>query len=250
MILYEYPLHERVRTLLRLEHLFRRADFMQQGAHPEHHHFALITLFEIMDVASRQDLKSEVLKELERQRQAFLAYRGNPAVAESVLDAVLAEIDQAFLALSQQQGRLAQSLQDNEWLMAIRSRAGIPGGTCEFDLPAYYAWQHLPEAQRRADLARWVGQFAPLSSSVELLLRLLRDAGASRKTQAQNGNYQQNLAGKTYQLLRLRVDGALGVVPEITGHRLMVSVRFMQPDADWHMTPAALDVPFELTLSQ
>ena len=27
--------------------------------------------------------------------------------------------------------------------MSIRSRISIPGGTCEFDLPAYYAWQQL-----------------------------------------------------------------------------------------------------------
>ncbi len=248
VILYEYPLHERVRTLLRLEHLFRRVDVLQQSALAEHHHFALITLFELMDVAARQDLKSEILKELERQRQGFIAYRGNPAVAETALDAVLEETDQAFAALSQQQGRIGQSLQDNEWLMAIRSRANIPGGTCEFDLPAYYAWQHLPQQQRQTDLARWMRLFAPLASSVELLLRLLRDAGSTRKIQAVSGAYQQQLAGKTYQLLRLRIDGALGLVPEITGHRLMVSVRFMQPDADWHMALSADEVPFEMTL--
>ncbi|CUA95801.1 cell division protein ZapD [Thiomonas bhubaneswarensis] len=248
MILYEYPLHERVRTLLRLEHLFRRVDVLQQSALPEHHHFALITLFEILDVAARQDLKADILKELERQRQTFMAYRGNPSVAETVLDAVLGEIEQAFQSLSQQQGRVGQNLQDNEWLMAIRSRANIPGGTCEFDLPAYYAWQHLPQQQRQSDLARWLQGFAPLASSVELLLRLLRDAGSTRKLQAVGGSYQQQLAGKTYQLLRLRIDGALGLVPEITGHRLMVSVRFMQPDSDWRMTPSTGEVPFDMTL--
>ncbi len=250
MILYEYPLQERVRTLLRLEYLFRRADYLQQCAHPQEHHCALLTLFEIMDVAARQDLKSEVLKELERQRQLFQSYRGNPAVAESVLDAVLSELDTAFDALNQQPGRLGQALHENEWLMAVRSRAGIPGGTCEFDLPAYYAWQHLPEAQRRADLARWFGCFGPLAASVELLLRLLRDAGTTRRVQAEGGSYQQNLSGKPYLLLRLRVDGALGVVPEITGHRLMVAVRFLQPDADWRMSAASIDVPFDLTLCQ
>lgn len=248
VILYEYPLHERVRTLLRLEHLFRREAVLRQGVLPEHHHFALVTLFEIMDVASRQDLKSELLKELERQRQTFAAYRGNPAVAEAVLDAVLDDIERTFTAISQQQGRIGQGLQDNEWLMAVRSRANIPGGTCEFDLPAYYAWQHLPAQQRQDDLSRWMQTFAPLAGGVELLLRLLRDAGNTRKTQATAGNYQQQLSGKSYQLLRLRIDGALGVVPEITGHRLMVSVRFMQPDVDWHMTPSARDIPFELTL--
>ncbi len=248
MILYEYPLHERVRTLLRLEHLFRRADVLQQSALPEHHHFALVTLFEIMDVASRQDLKSEILKELERHRQTFIGYRGNPAVAESALDAVLGELDQAYQALGQQHGRVGQSLQDNEWLMAIRSRAGIPGGTCEFDLPAYYAWQHLPQQQRQSNLAQWLQSFAPLASSIELLLRLLRDSGSTRKIQAVNGAYQQQLSGKTYQLLRLRIDGALGLIPEITGHRLMVAVRFMQPDADWRITPSTDEVPFDMTL--
>ncbi|MDE1978467.1 MAG: cell division protein ZapD, partial [Betaproteobacteria bacterium] len=199
MILYEYPLHERVRTLLRLEHLFRRADVLQQSALPEHHHFALVTLFEIMDVASRQDLKSEILKELERHRQTFIGYRGNPAVAESALDAVLGELDQAYQALGQQHGRVGQSLQDNEWLMAIRSRAGIPGGTCEFDLPAYYAWQHLPEEQRREDLMRWMEVFGPVSMAVEVLLRMLRDGGMPHKSVAQSGSYQQNLGGRSYQ---------------------------------------------------
>jgi cell division protein ZapD len=248
VILYEYPLSERVRTQLRLEHLFRRVHFLLQRAHPIDHHFALLSMFEIMDVATRQDLKSELLKELERQRQLFLSFRGNPAVSELTLDEVLAELDAAFQGLSQQLGKPGQSLLENEWLMAIRSRASIPGGTCEFDLPAYYAWQHLPEEQRRLDMARWMECFGPLGMSVELLLRLLRDSGTSHKTLAPGGIYQQNLGGRTYQLMRLRVDGALGVVPETTGHRLMVSVRFMRPDADWRLKSMSTDVAFEIAL--
>ena len=248
VILYEYPLSERVRTLLRLEYLFRRVHFLLQRAHPFDHHFALLSLFEIMDVATRQDLKSELLKDLERQRQQFLSFRGNPAVSEQTLEEVLAELDAAFQGLSQQLGKPGQPLLDNEWLMAIRSRASIPGGTCEFDLPAYYAWQHLPEDQRRLDMARWMECFGPLAMSVELLLRLLRDSGAPHKTLAPGGAYQQNLGGRSFQLMRLRIDGALGVVPETTGHRLMVSVRYMRPDADWKLRPVTTDVAFEIAL--
>ena len=248
VILYEYPLNERVRTLLRLEYLFRRNSFLMQRGHPFDHHHALLSMFEIMDVSSRQDLKGEMLKDLERQRQQYLGYRGNPAVSEATLEEVLAEIDAAFQGLSQQMGKPGQSLADNEWLMSIRSRAGIPGGTCEFDLPAYYAWQHLPEEQRREDLTRWMEAFGPLAMSVELLLRLLRDAGMPHKSVAQAGTYQQNLGGRNYQLMRLRVDGTLGVIPEITGHRLMVSVRYMRPDSDWKLKPVSSDVQFELAL--
>jgi cell division protein ZapD len=44
------------------------------------------------------------------------------------------------------------------------------------------------------------------------------------------------------------MDGSTGLVPEISGHRLMVSVRMMRPDADGRLKPAAEDMDFELTL--
>ena len=248
MILYEYPLNERVRTLLRLEHLLRRHGQLMQRNDAVDHHYALLNLFEIMDVASRQDLKTELLKDLERQRQVFLGFSGNPAVSEAMLDNALAELGAAYEGLNQQQGKPGQSLLENEWLMAIRNRATIPGGTCEFDLPAYYAWQHLTPEQRRADIAGWAELFTPLAVAVELSLRLLRDAGVTRKALANAANYQQNLGGRSYQLLRLRIAGEFGVVPEITGHRLMISIRFMRPDAEWKLRPDTTDVAFELAL--
>ena len=67
MITYEYPLNERIRTLLRLEDLFERSRHFIARTDPLDHHVALLTLFEILEVASRADLKSDLLQELERQ---------------------------------------------------------------------------------------------------------------------------------------------------------------------------------------
>jgi cell division protein ZapD len=39
-------------------------------------------------------------------------------------------------------GKIGQHLRDNDWLMSIKSRASIPGGVCEFDLPSYHYWRH------------------------------------------------------------------------------------------------------------
>ena len=72
MILYEYPFQESVRTMLRLEQLFDRIGQLMVRDSAVDHHFALVTLFEIMDVASRADLKSDLLKELERHKQQLL----------------------------------------------------------------------------------------------------------------------------------------------------------------------------------
>ncbi len=64
MITYEYPLNERVRTLLRLEDLYDRVRFFVAHDDPHEHHAGLTGIFEILEVASRADLKSDLLQEL------------------------------------------------------------------------------------------------------------------------------------------------------------------------------------------
>ena len=252
MVLYEYPFNESIRTMLRIEHLFDRLGELVSRDSAIDHHFALATIFEIMDVASRADLKSDLLKELDRHRTQLQAYRGHPGISEAALDGITGRIDHAFAGLNALQGKAGQLLASNDWLMSIRSRINIPGGTCEFDLPAYYAWQqHAPE-RRRADLQGWMATLTPLAEALQVLLGLLRDSGTPQRMVAAAGQYQQNLQntphGKAYQLLRVRVDPALGLVPEISGHRLLVSVRFMKPDVDGRLRSAAVDTTFELSL--
>ncbi len=90
-----------------------------------------------------------------------------------------------------------------------------------------------------------------------MLLGLLRDSGTPQRMVAPGGQYQQGLqpAGaaasngpKVYQLLRVRVDAGDELVPEISGHRLMVSIRFMRPDAEGRLRAAGGDCRFELSL--
>jgi cell division protein ZapD len=249
VILYEYPFNERIRTYLRLEHLFRRLAVLISRDDALDHHHALATIFEVMDVGARADLKSDVLKDLEKQKHILNGYRGNPAIAEGILDGVIEQLDRCFSALNSLPGKAGQSLTENDWLMSIRSRIGIPGGTCEFDLPAYYAWQHKTVATRREDLERWASRLAPLAESIHLLLKLLRDSGAPQKVIANAGQFQQNLPqGRTFQLLRLSLDASLGLIPEISGNRLMVSIRFMRHESDDRLHASSGDAAFELTL--
>ncbi|MEO7549249.1 MAG: cell division protein ZapD [Ramlibacter sp.] len=249
MILYEYPFNERIRTYLRLEHLFRRLGELVPRDHPVDHHYALATIFEVMDVAARADLKSDVMKDLEKQKTLLNSYRGNPAIAQGILDEVVVKLDGCFSALNSVPGKAGQSLTENDWLMSIRSRVGIPGGTCEFDLPAYFAWQHLPAATRRDDLGRWARALGPLAESIHVLLKLLRDSGAPQKVMATGGQLQQTLPqGRTFQLLRLRINPDLGLVPEISGNRLMVSVRLMRQETGDRLQPSTDNASFELTL--
>ena len=249
MVLYEYPFNESIRTMLRLEHLFDRLGQLIPRETAVDHHFALATIFEIMDVASRADLKSDLLKELERHKSQLNGYRGNPSISEQRLDETVARIEHAFQTLNRLPGKAGHALTANEWLMSIRSRISIPGGTCEFDLPAYHAWQKLDPMRRRADLMQWIATLMPLAEALNVLLGLLRDSGAPHKVVATGGQYQQSLpAGRTYQMMRVRITGDDTLVPEISGHRLIASVRLMRADAEGRLKPSSADTTFELTL--
>ena len=248
MIVYEYPFNERIRTLLRLEDLYEKFKFFVHQEHPMQHHVALSTIFDMLEVAGRADLKSDLLQELERQRQSLLGFRSNPNVEADMLDAILGELDTVSGALVAAQGKTGQNIRDNEWLMSIRGRTIIPGGACEFDLPSYFAWQKRSAVQRFDDIANWFAPLAPLFDALALVLRLLRDSGRPVKMIANAGSYQQMLQGKVYHMLRLSLDEHLGAIPEISANKYMLWVRFTSQGGDMKPRPLEDDTPFELTL--
>lgn len=249
MILYEYPFNERVRTLLRLEDLFERLNFFLPQADARAHHVALVTLFEILEVASRADLKSDLLQELDRQRHTLMAFRNNPAIDPDALEDILGNIERSCAALMASQGKTGQHLRDHEWLASIRSRTIIPGGCCEFDVPSYHAWQHRPAPQRRIDLDAWIAPLLPLHDCIALVLKLLRESGQHAHVTATHGSYQQMLGGKSYQMLQVRLPAASGAIPEISANKYMIWVRFTtQEGGELRPRPLEADVPFELVL--
>jgi cell division protein ZapD len=247
-VLYEYPFTERVRTLLRLEDLFEKLNYFCAQEHSFCHHTSLLTLFEVLEVTSRSDLRGELLQELERHKQSLTALRNNPQVAEDVLTSVLAQIDAAQSGLNANPGRAGQYLRDNEWLMSIRSRAIIPGGTCEFDLPSYHAWLMRPASERIADLQAWVGPLAQFGRALGIVLRLLRESAQHSARIAQAGSFQQMLQGRTYSLLQVRLDKSLGAIPEISANKYMLWIRFTSADRDLKPRPLERDVAFDLAL--
>ena len=101
---------------------------------------------------------------------------------------------------------------------------------------------------RREDILRWTGPLQPLYASVNLLLRLSRDSAQGQRVVAMGGQFQQNLPQGRYHLMRLRVDSASGVVPEISGNRMMVSVRFQRPDEQGQLQACSDDLNFEMSL--
>jgi len=247
VISYEYPLNERTRTLLRLEDLHRKAAYFASKQDALEHHVALVTVFEMLEVASRADVKSDLLQELERQRQGLEMLRNNPAIAEEALEGVLHDIDRASSRMLAASGKVGQELRDNEWLMGIKQRTAIPGGVCAFDLPSYHFWMNQDAELRRADLKLWMLPFEPICGALAIVLRLLRDGGKSSHQVAPQGVFQLTLAGKVAQLVRLRLARNYTCVPEISANKYALNVRFISQGGTDRSRVADQDVSFELT---
>ncbi|MDH2916314.1 MAG: cell division protein ZapD [Gallionella sp.] len=247
MISYEFPLNERVRTMLRLEDLFLRVSRFVSSSESADHHAALGVLFEILEVASRADLKSELLQDLERQKKALSALHNNPAISEEALDSILGEIESYSTGLLNMNGKIGQHLRDNEWLMGIKQRACIPGGVCEFDLPSYHYWQHQPEAQRRADLNSWIDPLLPLRDGIRVILTLLRESGKIHHFVAHQGTFQQMQGGRVAQMLRITLDETLPCIPEVSANKYALNIRFVAANLLAKTSLYEHDVEFNLT---
>lgn len=246
MIIYEYPLNERIRTLLRLEDLFDRAYFFIGRDSAYDHQAGLNGIFEILEVASRGDLKSDLLQELDRQRAFLEALRGNPAISEEKLYEVLDEIQTAFTALIVTTGKTGQHLRENEWLMTIKQRSAIPGGVCEFDLPSFHQWLHRDAALRRADLLEWIKPLSPVFDALRIVLRVLRESGKPIPLIAYQGVFQQTPAERVAQMLRLTLRSDLPCVPEISANKYALNIRFILPGSVQRTKVYEQNVEFEL----
>ena len=246
---YDYPFNERIRTLLRLEDLFTKVLHNMAAGHEYHHHCALLSLFQILDVIDRAELKADLLQELDRQKIVMTSLLGNPSIAENVLTDLIGEIENTSKALRQNTTKLGETLRDNDWLMSIKQRAGIPGGVCEFDLPSYHYWLGLEEERRLQDLDNWLAPLTSIYDALRIILHILRGSGNTVELTAVNGVYQQMLGGsKPAQMLRLQVDDDVECFPEVSANKYAINIRFNS--LDYAQKPRACDknVNFTLTL--
>lgn len=246
---YDYPFNERIRTLLRLEDLFTKILHYLTGQHELDHHCALIGIFQVLDVIDRAELKTDMLQELDRQKIVMESLRGNPAIAEKILNEVVGEIEKTAQLLRANTGKIGQVLRENEWLMGIKQRAGIPGGVCEFDVPSYHYWLGLSAERRKQDLESWLSTIMPLYDGLRIILHILRGSGITTRLTAQQGAYQQMLGGaKPAQMLRVVLAEGLGCFPEVSANKYAINIRFHRLDGTQKPQQCDFDVNFELSL--
>ena len=247
-ILYEQPLNERVRTFLRLEYLFKQAGHHLNCDTEWDSRATLTCILDILAIFGNTNLKSEVLKELERHATNLKRHEQNPNIDHAHLHSLLDKINAHMDSMHQINGQIAGELKMSEFLLSIRQRSAIPGGTCDFDLPAFHYWLQQPAKARTRDLASWLGNFDEIGQSIQLILSLTRDSTPMKPTLAQGGVFQRSLdPNLPFQLVRIALPAGFPYYAELSGGRHRFTVRFLQfsitGDRSQH---ADQDVEFDL----
>ncbi len=245
---YEHPLNERLRFFLRLEFLFRLARHSLRDDAVWDSHNSLTALLEILNIVSRVDMKTEVIKELDRINTTLGALQQTPGVNIDTLGQLLTTLGGFKSQLHSMDGQLAQELRENELFKLVIQRSGIPGGLCDFDLPPYRHWLKQPAEVRIEELRYWLSTLDTVRLSVELMLKLIRESADPTPQVATNGNYQQTLdTGTAFQLIRIWLPIDSPHFVEISAGRHRFTARFLTASTSTRPTQAEHDVDFHIS---
>jgi cell division protein ZapD len=247
-ITYEQPLLERMRLFMRIEELMHRFRFSLEGKSGWETHCALTTLIEILDLTNRVDLKRELMKELERQIANLSRLVSEPSVDQDRLNRIIDQQRALIEEIHTINGQLDQHIKANDLFGSIRQRNAIPGGTCDFDLPAYHYWLARPASERRELLHTCSRPFQEINEAVGLVLKLIRNSAEPRTTVAPRGFYEQALDSSVpWQMIRITLPSDTPCYPEISAGRQRFSVRFLKPgDMTQRARQCEQDITFEL----
>ncbi len=227
-ILYEQPLNERTRIFLRLEHYFVHISHFMTGTAAQDTHAAVSALIEILTILDRNDVRSELLKELERHVFGLSKLLDAPNVDSNRLNSTLDKLTNSVQKIQRSPGKLVFELKENELLNSIRQRTAISAGTCGFDLPAFHHLLNQTAAVRSEHLTQWLSEFNPLKEGINLILSMIRSSAELETQCSENGFYQKSLDTQIpCQLIRINMPVDCGIYPEISGSKHRINVRFL-----------------------
>jgi cell division protein ZapD len=234
-LIYEQPLNERMRMLLRLEHLFDQLNHYLMGDSAWDNRKTITTLIDILNLLERADLKTELMKELDRISASLIRLKAQPDVDVNQLDNILNDLQHHHDIVKHIPGRLGDELRTDLLISSVKQRMAIPGGSCCFDLPAFHYWLAQPPLDRNKQLKQWSKVLEPIEGTVRLLLELIRSSAYTETVTAKGGFYQKMLeASIPCQIIRIRMNGD-PAYPEISGGKHRISIRFLSLD-DAHKT--------------
>ncbi len=247
--IYEFPLNERIRVFIRLEQLFQQLNHFMNGKTVYDRRAAISVLLDILTIFSRNDLKSELLKELDRHSKVLNQIANSEGVDTNKLDQILNDLNTISKNLYASNGKVGVNVMESDLFQSISQRSSIPGGTCSFDLPAFHYWLEQDQDVQQEDFLHWTKPFEDIKTAINLTLNFIRQSSMPTQELAEAGFFQLSLEkSQPFQLLRVVVDPGFPCFAEISGGKHRFTIRFMAPSTETNRPVQSSDnVPFSLT---
>jgi cell division protein ZapD len=166
MIIFEFPLNERIRRLLRIEEIYQKFEHQLKNTHDYFEFGCFNTLFEIVQLVSRSDLKIDFLQELERQEKKQSALLDHQALKEDQLNPkeIIPMIQFARKKLENIDVKPGFNFNNNLFLEEVKKRIGSPGGLLDVDFPNFRNWaSHKTRKSNLGHNLLWCSKMQPLS---------------------------------------------------------------------------------------
>ena len=243
-VVYEHPLNEKVRLLMRLEQLFSQLSTHQNVQEQFHIQPFFSALFSTIEVLERNDIRGTLTFYLDLLEKSMLRWSAHPDIHNESLQKNLQETIKLQSQISNM-SKACQTLKDDKFLASLRQRFGIAGGTCDFDLPQFHHWRLKSIEQKEQDIAEWLEILAPLEQALNFSMLFIRESSEFAGKQAKKGFFQDNCS-ESVSLLRIRYDSDLGCFPTVSGSNRRYAINFMKPDKSSVKTSVDDTIGFEL----
>jgi len=246
-IIYELPLNEKIRTLIRLEFLFKEIEHHLEGDTYWDSRSAINSFVALMNIFGRPEIKTDMLKELDRINAVVGKYINQDMADISYIKQVQEEVNIVAKNLRAIEGQLGQGLKQNEFIMSIKQRDSIPGGALDMDVPVYGHWLNKNIESRCQDIRNWLNYFSEPKKALDFILKLVRNSGVVCNAATKSGLYQHSLdTGVVNQLVRVVVPAGAFYFPEVSGGRQRFTVRFLKQNGFDRPVQIEQDMPFKL----
>lgn len=246
-VIYEQPLNEHIRLCQRLEYLFQQASYHINLETNWDSEAALTTIFNILNVIDRPDLKNKLAQLLNQYASNLAQMEQLPDINKQRLLRILEQVQSTIDLLHSLHGKIGQELRENEFLMSVQQRILTPAGTCSFNAPAYYLWMQQTPQIRQKKLKEWFESFQGLEIVTSLLLKLTRSSVKPQDEIGHSGFYQTNLdPNSNYQMIRIFIPKNLNVFPEISVGRHRLTIHFLELNVESKSSQTNKDIPFKI----
>lgn len=223
MIYYEFPLNERIRKFLRIEEIFSKMEAQVYAKNEFSSYSCFNTFFEIIAIASRADLKVELMQEIEKQRSKM---KTKMKTKKNI--AINTELYRTRLKLEKSKTTPGFNFGGDKFLTELKTRAASPFGIVASDFPEFQYWlKKTSEIDKKSYFENKLNDFLPIKIAITNLMQILRKNIKNNSIETNSGSLQYKLDPLLKNdLVIISLGESSKFYPSISSNKYAVNVHF------------------------